>query len=85
MLAYRLTPWNRDLVEKIRTVHLVKRITHPLYMEPNISKRPPLDPILSQANPVHILTAYFFTIHFNSIVPYTYIYPKWSLPFGFSD
>jgi hypothetical protein len=26
---------------------------------------PPLDPILSQMNPVHILTSYFFNMHFH--------------------
>jgi hypothetical protein len=30
-----------------------------------------LDSVLSQMNPVHILTAYFLMTHFNAILPFT--------------
>jgi hypothetical protein len=32
-----------------------------------VYKRPPLDPILSQLNPLNVLTSYFCKIHFNII------------------
>jgi len=34
-----------------------------------VQKTLPLDSIASQKNPVHILTSYFFIIHFNIIFP----------------
>jgi hypothetical protein len=34
--------------------------------------------VLSQMNPVHILTSYFFVIHFNIVFPSLSISPKWS-------
>jgi hypothetical protein len=41
----------------------------------------PLDPILSQMNPVHFLITYFFKIHFNIILQSVTWSPKWSLSF----
>jgi len=40
--------------------------------------------MLSQMNPVHILTPYFFKIQFNMIVPSTSISFKWLLFFRLS-
>jgi len=35
--------------------------------------------------PVHIFTPHFLRIPFNIILPTTYVYLMWSLPFRFSD
>jgi len=37
----------------------------------SVHKNPPRDPVMSQINPVHILTQYFSKIHFNIILPFT--------------
>jgi len=49
------------------------------------SQRPQLDSILSQINPVHILTLYFSKKNFNIILPTTSRSPMWPLLFRFSD
>jgi hypothetical protein len=41
-----------------------------------VQKSPPLDPILSQFNPLNILTPSFLKMHFNVILPSTPISPK---------
>jgi len=41
----------------------------------------PMDPIQSQMNPVHTLTAYVFKIHFNTILSSAFRSPKRSLHF----
>jgi hypothetical protein len=43
----------------------------------------PLGLILSQINPVHILTPYLLKSHFNIILPFMPSSPKWSRPFRF--
>jgi hypothetical protein len=48
-------------------------------------KMPPLEPVMSQINLIHILTPQFYKIHFNIIVPSTSKSSKWSRPFRFSD
>jgi len=44
-----------------------------------------LAPILSQMNPIHIYTSYYFKINFNIILSSTYQYPNWYLSFKFPD
>ena len=46
-------------------------------------KRPPPDPILGQANPVHIPTSHLLEIHPNIIHPSTPRSPQWSLSLRF--
>jgi hypothetical protein len=41
---------------------------------------PPMDPIMSQLNPVHTSTFYFSKIHFNSILLFMPTFPKTALP-----
>jgi hypothetical protein len=41
---------------------------------------PPLDTVLSQMNPIHILPTYFTTIHFNIILPSTPRFSEYLLP-----
>jgi len=41
--------------------------------------------ILSQLNLLPTSLPYFFVINFNSILPPTLRYPKWSIRFRFSD
>jgi len=50
-----------------------------------VHKNPSFDPILSQMNPVHILTSCFLKIHFNIILPSTPSSTKWPYSFTFSD
>jgi hypothetical protein len=45
----------------------------------------PLDLILSQMNPMHILTSYLLKIHFNIILQCITKSLKWFPPFPFSD
>jgi hypothetical protein len=42
----------------------------------------PLDPILSQPNPVRPIDHYFPKVHLNAIFPPTPRFSRWSLPFG---
>jgi len=44
-----------------------------------IHKHPPPLPILSQYNTVHPSPSHFLRIHFNSIIPYTPRFSKWTL------
>lgn len=49
------------------------------------SEQPPTWPITRQMNPLHMLTRYIFTIHFNIILPSMPGSSKWSFSFGFCD
>jgi hypothetical protein len=64
-----LTPWSRDLLQKLIVIQLVKK--SPTFMEPEGSLLcPPLVPILSQMHPVHTFPPNFPKIHSNIILPY---------------
>jgi hypothetical protein len=68
-------------------IHLaVQEVSRPLWnpkVHYHVLKGPPLDPVLSHMNPVHILTPYFCNIRFNIILPYSTMSPKLSLLFVF--
>jgi hypothetical protein len=49
------------------------------------SQKPSMDRILSQLNPIHILTPYFFKIYFSIILPSTLRSRKPAVPFRISD
>jgi hypothetical protein len=62
------------------TPHLLQQKAHYL-----IHKIPPLDSSPSQMNQDYIRTSYIFKINFNIILPSTSRFPKWNLPFRFTD
>ena len=51
----------------------------------HVHNRPPIVPIPSQINPVHVLPSYSSKINFNIILPSTSRFCKWSLSFGLSQ
>jgi hypothetical protein len=80
-----LTPWCRTLFEKLIVTQLFKKFAaflwHPnLYYR--VNKRLPLDPILSQRNPVNTIDSYLPKVHLNVIISPTHRSSQWSLPFG---
>jgi hypothetical protein len=73
------------LFEKLVVTQLVKK--YPTFLwNPKVHYRvhtsPPLDPILSQLNPVRPIDPYLPKVHLNVIVPPTPRSSQWSLPFG---
>jgi hypothetical protein len=73
-LTHSLTPWCRILFEKLIVIQLVKK--YPAFLwNPNVHYRvhtsPPLDPVLSQLNPVHPIDPYLPKVHLNVIFPPT--------------
>jgi hypothetical protein len=71
-LTYLLTPWCRILFEKLIVTQLVKK--YPSFLRNpkvhhRVHKRPPLDPIPSQTNPVRPIDPYLPKVHLNVILP----------------
>jgi hypothetical protein len=85
MIAYLLTPWCRALFEKLNVTQFVRK--YPTFLwnlkaHYCVHKCPPLDPILSQLNPVHPIDPHLPKVHLNIILPPTPRSSEWSLPLG---
>ena len=83
--TYFLTPRSRVVREKLTSLLLGKNspILWNMKVHYRIHMCPPPVPILSQLNPVHASTSHFLKIYFNSILPSTPGYSKWSLSLRF--
>jgi hypothetical protein len=78
-LTHSLTPWCRILFEKLIVTQLVKKYPASLWnpkVHYSVHTSPPLDPILSQLNPVCP------KVHLNVIPSHTPGSSQWSLTFG---
>jgi hypothetical protein len=79
-----LTPWCR-IFEKLIVTQLVKKSPAFLWnlkVHHRVHKRPPLDPILGQPNPVPPIDPHLPKVHFSVILPPTPRSSQWSLAFG---
>jgi hypothetical protein len=85
MIESELTPWCRILFEKLIVTHLVKKYPTFLWnlkVHHRVHKSPPLDPILSQMNPVCPIYPCLPEVHFNVIHPPMPRSSQWSFAFG---
>jgi hypothetical protein len=73
LLACSLAPWCRILFEKLIVTQLVKK--YPFLWNPKVHylvhTSPPLDPILSQLNPIRLIDSYLPKVNLNVILPPT--------------
>jgi hypothetical protein len=84
-ITYLITPWCGILYEKLTVTQLVKK--YPAFLRNpkvhhRVHKSPPLDPILSQPNPVRPIDPYLPKVHLNVILPPTPRSSQWSIAFG---
>ena len=86
VLTYVLTPWSRDLLEKL-TGSAASQEIHRIFGIPRfitvLTSAPPLDPILSQLHPILTTPSHFLKIHLNIILPSASGSPQWSLSLRF--
>ena len=71
--------WNRSSSREIQRIHENPKVDY------SAINSLPLDPILSQINPVHNLSTYFYMVHFNFILQSTFRSSKRRLSFTFYD
>jgi hypothetical protein len=79
-----LTPWCRILFEKLIVTQLVKNYPAFLWnpkVHYGVHTSPPMDPILSQPNPVCPIGPYLPKVHLNVTLPPTPTSSQWSLAF----
>jgi hypothetical protein len=84
-LTHSLTPWRTILFEKLIVTQLIKKILISLWNSKDhhrLHKNPPLDPILSQPNPVRPIDPYLPKIQLNVILTPMPESSQWSLTFG---
>jgi hypothetical protein len=84
-LTHSLTPWCRILFEKLIVTQFVKEYPAFLWnlkVHHHVHTILPLDPILSQLNPVHPIDPYLPKVHVNVILPPMPRSSQWSVTFG---
>ena len=72
LLTYLLSPCSIVLHDKLIGLQLVKNRT----VHYRLHKCPPPAPILSQIDPVHVLTLHILKVRLNIILPYTPAFSK---------
>jgi hypothetical protein len=85
LITHSLTPWFRILFEKLFVTQLIKKYLASS-RNPKVHyrayKSPPLDPILSQLNPVRLIDTYLPKVYLDVILSPTPRSSQWSPAFG---